>query len=441
MKRFLFALFFMVITVPAFAQKTVEERITELEQELQLLKRQVQEGKEVLITKDPGISILNAGQDGFGVKSDDGTFQLEFRGQVQTDDRFYFNDNTTAGSNTFLIRRARPILEGTVFKYFDFRLMPDFGGGNTVLQDAWVDFKYWKATQLRLGKFKSPIGLERLQSDPIAQFIESALSTNLVPNRDIGLDFHGELFEGALIHDIGVFNGVTDNGSWDGDIHDDKEFVGRVFTLPFKSSSNDYLNGFGVGVGGSAGTAHGASLPTYRSGGQQTIFGFTPATGTVVADGPRLRIAPQAYYYYGPFGLLSEFVFNSQEVANGVSSESVHNRGWQVASTFVLTGENAAYSGVIPRHAFDPRHGKWGAFEIAARFSALNIDDDAFPTFANPLTSIEDAKAWTLGINWYLNRNIKFMTHFEETFYNGGLAVGGDRKTEHTLLSRAQLYF
>lgn len=52
-----------------------------------------------------------------------------------------------------------------------------------------------------------------------------------------------------------------------------------------------------------------------------------------------------------------------------------------------------------------------------------------------------DAKAWTVGINWYVNRNLKFMTHFEQTFYKGGLASGGDRKTENILLSRLQVYF
>jgi phosphate-selective porin OprO/OprP len=95
---------------------------------------------------------------------------------------------------------------------------------------------------------------------------------------------------------------------------------------------------------------------------------------------------------------------------------------------------------VVPRYAFDPRNGKWGAFEVAGRFSSLMIDHDAFPVFANPLTSVEEAKAWTLGINWYLNKNLKFMTHFEQTFYDGGGATGGDRKTEHALLSRVQVY-
>ncbi len=421
--------------------KTIDERLAELEREIQLLKRQREVEQEVNLKKENTVPVLTVSPEGFNVKSKDSAFQLKFRGQIQTDARFYGNDDTSGVSNTFLLRRVRPTLEGTVFKYFDFRLMPDFGGGTTALQDAWVNFKYWKAAQVRVGKFKSPIGIERLQSDPAGQFIETALSTNLVPNRDIGVDLNGELFNGVLTYDAGVFNGVADAGSADTDIHDDKEFVGRIFALPFKNTSHDLLNGLGFGIGGSAGSAHGSNLPTYRSGGQQTIFGYTPATGTVIADGERLRLAPQAYYYYGPLGLLGEWIETSQEVRKGIRSGKISQTGWQIASTYVLTGENAAYTGVIPRYAFNPSEGKWGAFELAGRFSGITIDDGAFPVFANPATSVNEAKAWDIGLNWYLNRNLKLMTHFEQTFYDGGSATKGNRKTENAFLSRLQVYF
>lgn len=423
------------------ARKTIEERLVELEKEVQLLKRQREVEKEIQVKKDTEIPVLSVGQNGISVKSKDGAFQLKFRGQVQTDGRFYAGDNVSSSANTFLLRRVRPTLEGTVFKDFDFRLMPDFGGGSTVLQDAWVNFKYWRAAQLRIGKFKSPIGIERLQSDPAGQFIETALSTNLVPNRDIGVDLNGELFDGTLAYDAGVFNGVADGGSADTDLHDDKEFVGRIFALPFRNTTHDLWNGFGLGIAGSAGKAHGSTLPTYRSGGQQSIFSYTPSSGTVRAFGNRLRIAPQAYWYFGPFGLVSEVTLSSQEVQKGTSEGKIDNRGWQIAGTYVLTGENASYNGAVPRYPFNPEKGQWGGFELAGRFSSLSIDDDAFPTFANPSTSVSDAKAWTIGLNWYLNKNLKFMTHFEQTFYDGGRAGNKDRETENVLFSRLQVYF
>lgn len=48
--------------------------------------------------------------------------------------------------------------------------------------------------------------------------------------------------------------------------------------------------------------------------------------------------------------------------------------------------------------------------------------------------------AWTIGFNWYLNKNLKFATDFEETFFQGG-QINGDRENENVLLSRLQVAF
>ncbi len=430
---------------PGFAApspKTLEQRIAELEQEVQLLKRQREAGGEVQLKKDAEAPAVLAGKGGFALKAKDQAFQLKIRGQIQADARNYIADNTSAGFNTFLIRRARPILEGTVYKYFDFRLMPDFGGGTTALQDAYIDFKYWPKASVRFGKFKAPVSLERLQADANKSFIEDSLVSNLVPNRDVGVDLHGELFEGAVNYDAGVFNGVPDGVSADTDNHDDKDFVGRIFALPFKNTTHGALNKLGIGVGGSVGRAHGSTgssqLPGFKSGGQENFFSY--ASG-VFADGGRFRIAPQGYYYNGPFGLLGEWAFSSQRVRKGISDGTIKNSAWEVTSSYVLTGENASYEGVIPRDNFDPGAEKWGAFETVARINSLGVEKGAFPVFANASSSADQAFAWGVGLNWYLNKSLKFMSDFEETFYNSGDVSGADRKNENALLSRLQMMF
>ena len=46
--------------------------------------------------------------------------------------------------------------------------------------------------KFRFGKFKPPVGLERLVSDSDMLFVERALPTDLVPNRDVGVQVYGE---------------------------------------------------------------------------------------------------------------------------------------------------------------------------------------------------------------------------------------------------------
>jgi len=53
--------------------------------------------------------------------------------------------------------RARPILEGTVFRDFDFQFVPDFGGSSVQIFDANLNYRYRPELQLKAGKFKEEI--------------------------------------------------------------------------------------------------------------------------------------------------------------------------------------------------------------------------------------------------------------------------------------------
>jgi len=111
-----------------------------------------------------------------------------------------------------------------------------------------------------------------------------------------------------------------------------------------------------------------------------------------------------------------------------------------VALTYVLSGENASYSGVVPKRSLDPRARTWGAFEVATRYSELNVDKNAFPLFANSSVSARKARAWAGGLNWYFNRNVKFVVNYEQTFFKEGGLVG-NRQTEKAVMTRFQLAY
>src|SRR5205085_6549595 len=125
---------------------------------------------------------------------------------------------------------------------------------------------------------------------------------------------------------IGAFNGVADGGSTDFETSDDeKDLAARVFANPFKDSNVDASRGLGFGIAGTIGNEEGP-LRSFVSAGQQTMFGYNPAnvgtnTVSVVADGEHWRLAPQAYYYYGPFGIFGEYVISNQKVRKNYSTQ------------------------------------------------------------------------------------------------------------------------
>ena len=70
---------------------------------------------------------------GFGLALPDRSYVLKIRGLLQTDGRFFFDDQALQANNTFLIRRFRPSLDGTLFGLVDFRMVPEFAGTVTIL--------------------------------------------------------------------------------------------------------------------------------------------------------------------------------------------------------------------------------------------------------------------------------------------------------------------
>ena len=120
------------------------------------------------------------------------------------------------------------------------------------------------------------------------------------------------------------------------------------------------------------------------------------------------------------------------------------NTAWQIAASYVLTGENASFKGVIPRSDFSLGEGGWGAFEVAARYGQLRIDDDVFPFYADPAVAVRGLDQWTVGGSWYLNRWLRVMVNYEVDTFNGGATPVGtdaDRHNERVFLTRLQISY
>jgi phosphate-selective porin OprO/OprP len=382
-------------------------------------------------------SPVSAGPDGFVIQSESGDYRLQIRGYAQFDGRFFEGDEDLA-IDTFVLRRVRPILQGTVARHFDFNITPDFGVGTTVLQDAFLDVNYSPKARIRVGKFKPPVGLERLQSATNLAFVERAYPTALVPNRDLGVQIHGELGGGILAYAAGVFDGAPDGGSVDVDLNDGKDLAARVFISPFKRGKS-VLKGLGFGIAGTTGEQTGP-LPAYRSGGQVSVV--TLLAG-ITADGTRKRYSPQLSFYGGPVGILAEYVHSESRVKKADDTHAdFEGEAWQATATVALTGDAASYTGVRPRKPFDPKRGQWGAIELAGRVNGIKLGGSTVADgLVDPTKSVRDAFAWALGVNWYLNRNIKQVVNFERTTFSGGAAAGADRPAENAILIRTQVAF
>jgi phosphate-selective porin OprO/OprP len=429
---------------PPAVTDTNQQQVQDLDQKVRILERQRELDQEDAAAAAKTRPLVKLDSSGFTLSSADTNFSISLHGLIQLDSRTFFADHNLVNSG-FLLRRARPIITGTLFHDFDFNFTPDFGGSVVQIQDAYLNYRYIPELQLEAGKFKSPVGLEQLQSDPYLLFNERSLVTDLVPNRDLGVELHGDLFGGAASYAAGLFNGVSDyNGTTvNTDSDNDKAFAARIFLQPWKTTDVSALKGLGFGVGGSyESDRNGAAglTPGYTTDGQQKFFTYA---GTVVANGQHWRVSPQGYYYYGPLGILGEYVISDQDVKNGAALADLRNKAWEVSASWVLTGEDASYTGVTPRHPFNLHTGGWGAWQVVGRYEELNVDGSAFPTFAVSTASASSAHAWSAGLNWYLNRNVRLNASFSHTMFSGytGVTPAVPAQAENVFFTRIQLAF
>jgi phosphate-selective porin OprO/OprP len=284
-------------------------------------------------------------KNGFTLQSETGDFVLKLTGYAQADGRFALGDDAGLVTNQFLLRRARPIVQGTVARYFDFYIVPDFGSGTALVQDAYLDVHFTNKLRVRAGKMKSPFGIERLQSAQALLFVERSLANNIVPNRDVGVQVHGELAQGAFGYQLALLNGVTDAGNIDGDTNDAKDLAGRVFLQPWRTRGSSPLRSLGFGIAGTTGTANGA-LRGYTSVSQVGVFSYAT---TVTATGTRRRWSPQASLFVGPVGVLAEYVVarhDVQKVETGkpTTTARLDNSALKVSGSWLVCGEDASYA-------------------------------------------------------------------------------------------------
>jgi phosphate-selective porin OprO/OprP len=152
-------------------------------------------------------------------------------GLTQFDGRFFVADANDPKVDQFGFRSIRPDLNATVLDHYDFRLL------STRRRQAGAARRprrrpLHRGDQGPLRQVQGADRLERAQADVATTFVERGLPSQLTPNRD-RRDGVRHAADGVVAYYAGVFNGVADNASGDGDVNNDKEAAARVFVKPF----------------------------------------------------------------------------------------------------------------------------------------------------------------------------------------------------------------
>jgi len=338
-------------------------------------------------------------------------------------------------------RRARIGVLGTFMGDWNYALIYDFGGssdgfGGTApgslpggavsgIENAYLSYVGIKGLAIEGGYMDVLYTLGEATSSNNIMFMERASSTNVAVNIAAG-DFRSAA--GARWYNDWFWLGAYVTGPASGALHV------RQSTSP--PGSTEQLGGvarnvwhivnqkdFGVHIGGDA---EALFKPP-----ENFVTGLKTLT---LSDRPELRIDPtsilttgaidnvtgaqvysvEAAANYGPLLFEGEYYFYNVNRDLGLSGLTF-NGGYAQAS-WVMTGESraynngiAAYYGVVPSEPFSLAGGGWGAWEIAARYSVIDLNDRL--GFADGVAGGKQTII-TAGLNWYVNPNIRFMVNY-----------------------------
>jgi phosphate-selective porin len=278
-----------------------------------------------------------------------------------------------------------------------------------------VNFSYFNDIQVKAGKFKIPFSLDQLTGPSKLDFIHrSRIGDTLAPARDIGFELHGRFFKRGLSYQAGLFERDGENARSGGNPGGERTFAGRLTGAPLRLLP--LPSAFKAAEFGFAFTS--STVPEGPKGlrGRTVAKGrFFPLPGdTMFVHGERLRLGTELSWTGGPFSLKGEFIhFRDQRLGQSLRQTDLPDlisRGWYLSGTWAVTGEPKA-PGIEPKRSF-MRNWGIGAIELAARCEQIRFGSSEHP--GTPLRHQRAAnvlptsnRAWTFGVNWYLNRWVK----------------------------------
>ena len=433
---FFFATCFSLLPSARADDSASEKLLQILERKGYLSKEEVAEVKEVLREEEKK-KIEVVYKEGLHLRKKDGSFDVRVGGLVQADMRIF--DHNYPREDKFDIRRARMLLEGKIFDYFQYKLEAELEGSqHRRLTDGYVGFNYFPFLKFKAGQFKEPFSLEHLTSDKYIDFIERSMAYHLTPKRDVGLMIHGSLLKDALDYGIGIFNGHGTDESGGEVGEDDKDICGRITVRPFKGKGIKFLEGLHLGISHSYAHIKRSDVDfAIKTAGFTEFLEVTPrAKFYLLLDvNDRRRTGTEMAWTWGPLAVKGEWIRNDYHDLALTSGEEFDFsvKAWYVSGLFMLTGEHPEMKGgvftkICPDKNFSLLNKNWGAWALAFRLEKFNAERIIYEHLISDEYFVRGADAFTFALNWYLNSMVRICFNYSRYDFSSPLYLGTDEK-------------
>ncbi len=431
MRRLLLTAAFVgtLLTAPAVFADERDDRIAALEAQLQMLAAEVDKLKQERASEKAQIAAIGAQaqeavertaliEPAAGVDKEGGSGQVKVEmkpapkftygdfsfqpfGRIHLDYAF-FDDDRRDHPDGAKFRRTRLGVKGTVAKDFGYKVELDFANEQLNLKDVYIHYTGFENTDIRLGNVTPFFGLEQLTSSNYITFLErSAPIQAFALSERIGLAVNHGRENWSLA--AGVYNDDASRNSSD----DEAWYVGARGTLaPLNTEQTTWHIGAAAGHRKPDQATDAFDFETTAENSLQTTDSVSASFGD--ADGADLYGLESAFVY-GPLSLQGEYFLVNVDRNSG--NPDLDFSGAYAQAAWTITGERRPYVGsggkfdrIVPQKDFDPAADGWGAWEVAARYSTVDVTDGN--------VAGGEIDNYTLGVNWYLNKHMRFMGNY-----------------------------
>lgn len=375
------------------AMNDLQRRVSQLEAQLQEQQAQSKpDPKAAKVSLKPGLT----------VETEDGSTTFSLDGRVAVDSGTVLDDSDSADlADATDLRTAWLGVKGKVDNVWKYRLLVGLEHDEVSMKDAYVSYAGFNNVDVTAGHFYENNGFEIMSGNLHTMFMESSGISTFRELRRLGVsvDPYGDNW-GAQ---FGVFG--TSPGD-DGTDDEGRALSARVHFAPI--NEKDHVLHLGAN-GSYRKTDGGNEALRFRSRGESRVISERLIdTGDIAGVEDYLQYAIEAMYHYGPFSLHSEYIIT--DLSRNVGQDPTFTGGY-IAASYFLTGENRSYDAqrgtygrVKPTNPFSLNGGGTGAWEVAGRYSNVDLNDGG-------ITGGE-MDAYTLGMNWYPTSYTKFMLNY-----------------------------
>jgi phosphate-selective porin OprO/OprP len=349
--------------------------------------------------------------------------QITYGGRIMYDMAIWGAEEFDNTGSEF--RRVRLYSSGTMYSNVKYKLQLDFAGGKIAFKDVWMELnKLPIQGNVKIGHFKEPLRLEGLTSSKYITFMERGLPIAMTPERNTGAMYHTIIGE-KLSFQAGVFRKSNAFGN-DKTANNNLNITSRATYLAM--NDGDKLLHLGI-----ANSRRKSNDKTYSfSSRAENHLGNNLMVVTKNQVQNINIIAGEVAYINGSLSLQGEALQTTINTEIGQWNTPITHEimSYYGQVSYFLTGESRSYKSSLAgfgRVKPNNNYGEngWGALEVAARFSAINSQEDG---------SLEDI---TFGLNWYLNPNTRVMLNY----VMGEMTKGTEVTVENAVMMRVQLDF